>query len=171
MKNITYPENYTGKIDLYAVDDFLEQLNTESTFFSVDLYDNECEFVVSYLYEGKRKINSMLKKIPEKHTIDFFQKNILKIQERVGVVAQYRSMKKYFSEKYNNFRIYATSFGLSVVVVCRNTENVKADIELIKKELHENGIEFKTEFSNANWVYRFIFRKKQENIVKLEKMF
>jgi len=171
MDNIMYPESYEGRADLYHLDKFIDQLETGQEFYSLYFYEDESCFTVSFIDEyGKRKHRSRSKKIPEKHTVEFFRKNILKMQELRKEASQYVSVKKYFSKKYKTFNIYATSFGLSVVVVCRDIANVKRDIDEIVRELNKSKIEFATQLSDAKWVYRFILSKKKENIEKLERM-
>jgi hypothetical protein len=82
----------------------------------------------------------------------------------------YKNLSSTFAKILNlngNTCVYPTSYGIGF------TNYVFRDVETankLKSILDQNGIEYKTEYSDAFYVYRFIISKKKENINKINSL-
>lgn len=63
--------------------------------------------------------------------------------------------------------VYAASYGIGMF---RLFGIEKETLDKVNKFLIDNNIEYRNEFSVANWVYRYVISKKTENIEKLKKI-
>ena len=93
------------------------------------------------------------------------------IIEKINLAGKYKAINysKLFADTIgidlHGLGIYAASYGVGIsVLFCRDR---KKDIETISSFLKENDIIFKTEYSDAQWVYRFKISQTKENIEKL----
>ena len=65
----------------------------------------------------------------------------------------------------SSISVYPASYGIGVVVLFGRTDN---QIETVKKILDDYQIKYKTEYSQAHWVYRFKISKSKSNLDQLE---
>lgn len=65
---------------------------------------------------------------------------------------------------FESLGVYPASYGLGVFLCFGYKEIVHEDINKIESFLKKNNIEFKTEYSNKNWVYRFKISKDTNNL-------
>jgi hypothetical protein len=99
-------------------------------------------------------------------TIDY----ILNIINKDNVYQNFcNDFKKLLPEKYkNSVDVYPTSYGIGIfVALCfskNERENIKKEIELI---LTKYNIDYKNEYSDAGWVFRYKISKAKENIDKI----
>ena len=70
---------------------------------------------------------------------------------------------------YGRFTVYPTTYGIGVCNLYRFGAQ-KEEIAILEKFLTDAGIEFKNEYSDAHWVYRFKLSKKQSNIEKISSL-
>lgn len=70
--------------------------------------------------------------------------------------------------KFKSLNVYPTSYGIGVFLCFGYKEALKEDINEIEAFLNKNQIEFKTEYSLKNWVYRFKISKSKDNLKILE---
>lgn len=71
------------------------------------------------------------------------------------------------SNYFNHNLVYPTTYGLGYYCLLLNESTFNGINKKISKFLKENTIDFKNEFSNACWVYRFKFKSLKENNIKL----
>jgi len=68
---------------------------------------------------------------------------------------------------YSNLNAYPTSYGIGVFLYGRGIEETKTQIEELLNSL---GIDYKTEYSEGNWVFRYRISKSKENIAKINEI-
>jgi len=66
--------------------------------------------------------------------------------------------------------IYFTSFGFSYDMFFKSQKQFDIDISAIKQVLDNKNIKYRCEYSDANWVYRFIISKETNNLAKINKL-
>ena len=71
------------------------------------------------------------------------------------------------SSYFNHNLVYPTTYGLGYYCLLLNEATFNEINKKISKFLKENNIDFKNEYSDACWVYRFKFKSLKENNVKL----
>lgn len=132
-------------------------------------YDSKLLFIE---YKNNDNVRLIYKKIPIKSkeiTIDFIEKLIIK-NEKLYSLSKYSNFSDLMNnllKKYNyNSYIYPTTYGIGVWIFF----NYNADkiILEIKNILNQNKIEYKTEVSDAEYVYRFRISKKFANLQLIE---
>lgn len=110
---------------------------------------------------------TMVLKAPKKEmTIEWIEGNFTK--DKV-----YKSFAPFF-KKYlaktgvGNFDVFATTYGIGVMAILNR--NKAQDIAQISEQLDKLGIKYYTEWSDAQWVYRFKISKEISNIEKIKKI-
>lgn len=103
-------------------------------------------------------------KLPKKKQVDLSY-----FVEKIEADSIYISFAKKFGQliNENGLSCYPTTYGIGVFVAVgyRNSINeIKSKIETL---LTDRGIEYKTEYSEAGWVFRYKISKSKENIAKL----
>lgn len=68
----------------------------------------------------------------------------------------------------STFYIYPTSYGVGVSVLFSLNEQMKSKVDDVVKVLKENNIEYRNEYSEAGWVYRFVISKSAENLKRID---
>ncbi len=71
------------------------------------------------------------------------------------------------SNYFNHNLVYPTTYGLGYYCLLLNESTFNEINKKISKFLKENKIDFKNEYSDAFWVYRFKFKSLKENNIKL----
>jgi len=66
-----------------------------------------------------------------------------------------------------NFCIYPTTYGIGVWLFCNFSAD--ADIKRVDSILNEQGIEFRNEYSEAQWVWRYVISKAEANRLRIDK--
>ena len=66
-----------------------------------------------------------------------------------------------------NFYIYPTTYGIGVWLVYNFS--AKEDIKRVDSILNEQGIEFRNEYSDAQWVWRYVISKAEANRLRIDK--
>lgn len=77
---------------------------------------------------------------------------------------------KLLKEKGYGSSAYATSYGIGVFVAFGFRKNINAAIMNIEAMLNDLNIDYKTERSNAGWVFRFRLSKSQANINRIKEI-
>lgn len=170
MENIKYTGNiqtdlisvlsktYRG-VTFIAENAFDETDITNAKYLSVPfVVDPDNEDNVFYL--GKQF------KLPSKKPV-----NVAWVEEQLNKDSVYKNFSDKFSELLSSrgfsktsINVYPTSYGIGVAIFFGDKEKVKNSIESL---LNEYGIEYKTEYSEAGWVYRYKISKSASNIAKL----
>lgn len=121
---------------------------------------------ITFLYPINEFSNYIGKsfKLPKKKQVD-----LTYFVEKIEADNIYISFAKKFGQliNKNGLSCYPTTYGIGVFVAVgyRNSINeIKSKIETL---LTDRGIEYKTEYSEAGWVFRYKISKSKENISKL----
>ena len=139
---------------LYYTDNSTDQVSPEiATAISV--------YRLEPYYEQK------LIKLPKKQqvTVDW-------IMDKLSSDSIYKSFTDKFEKLLNEKGIkgvnaYPTTYGIGIFILFGNTNETKERIDSLLKQY---GIEFKNEYSDARYVYRYVISKSKENIERMEKM-
>jgi len=87
------------------------------------------------------------------------------ILERLNKESTFINLAKYLRNLLNaNMNCYPTSYGIGIFCLFAR----KGDVSKIEAYLNNNLIEYRNEYSDAYWVYRFIISKSSQNIEKLK---
>lgn len=80
----------------------------------------------------------------------------------------YINLSKYLKREFNNsFNIYCTSYGIGIDVFLSKKDDA---IEAVANKLDSLNIEYRNEFSDAKWIYRFIISKSKTNMEFIKKL-
>lgn len=98
-------------------------------------------------------------------TVDYL---IKKVNDKMKVDNYYTNLTKVFEKLISNARFYATTYGIGMETLFYNSEKAKENVETLERFLTANKIEYRNEYSDARWVYRFVISKSKENIEKIK---
>lgn len=79
----------------------------------------------------------------------------------------YKNLRAVFEKMLPSYAFYATSYGIGMDALFKSHEGVKKAAKGLCDFLDSKGIEYRNEYSDAAWVYRFVISKSQENISKI----
>lgn len=127
--------------------------------------DQAIEMIV-YQYEPTFTMKTI--KLPKNKLVDFDY-----IMNKVNADKVYQNFADNFrslltgSGFEHSINVYPTSYGIGFFVLFNfRNENTKIK-ECIDSILNERNIEYRNEFSDAGWVFRYRISKSKENISKL----
>ena len=84
------------------------------------------------------------------------------IMDKLSSESNYQNLSKYLNKLVkSSFCLYAASYGIGLDAF---GEVNKEDENKIKELLDGLGLEYKTEYSEASWIYRFVISKNKSNI-------
>lgn len=90
------------------------------------------------------------------------------IMDKLNKDSVYINLQKYLLKAFqNSIYIYVASYGIGV---CNIFGEYKYGAEIVQKKLNDLGIKYRTEFSDAMWVYRFIISKDRDNMKILKSL-
>lgn len=103
-------------------------------------------------------------KLPKKKVVDFTY-----FAEKLDSDNAYISFVKEFNKIINQEGLicYPTTYGFGVFVAFGFRKSIEAIKTKIEDVLNSKGIIYKTEYSDAGWVFRYKISKSKENISKL----
>jgi len=84
--------------------------------------------------------------------------------------AEYSNLRPVFEKLGIKGNIYYTSFGFSYDCFFKNAETMKIETAELSKALDNIGIEYKNEYSDAFWVYRYKISQSKSNIDKINNL-
>lgn len=144
----------------YGLDDFLKQGGnlTEATSLEILGFDKESDYPVY--------INFITPKNKE-ITIEYLFNKLDKFFNRENC---YKNLSDIFKKMLPSCNFYATTYGIGVDTIYKSLEDGKKDIEKLENYLVSNKIEYKTEYSEACWVYRFVISKNTSNLNKINNL-
>ena len=87
---------------------------------------------------------------------------------KMGVESSYKNLSQYLGKLFPGAFLFATSYGIGFDAFLQSDAKVKKNSQFISDKLNALGITFRTEYSDAYWVYRFIISKSAKNISILE---
>lgn len=132
---------------------------------------NANKLYITYFDDNKNEImfvkseNIKSKLITDKYIIDLVDKNKKSYNSYFGDFAL--KMRKILAENNLNedLSVYPTTYGIGVwVFYNRNFEKYQQTITDILKN---KGVDFKNEYSDMQWVFRFKISKKRNNLLKI----
>jgi len=126
-----------------------EQADTITFFYPINDFSN---------YIGKSF------KLPKKKVVDFAY-----FAEKLDSDNTYITFVKEFNKFINQEGLicYPTTYGFGVFVAVGFRKSIEAIKTKIEDVLNSKGIIYKTEYSDAGWVFRYKISKSKENISKL----
>lgn len=81
--------------------------------------------------------------------------------------SSYKNLSQYLRQIFDySISIYPASYGIGVDTF----GGYKASAKKVSEKLEELGLKYRTEFSDAGWVYRFIVSKGSDNMKILESL-
>lgn len=86
------------------------------------------------------------------------------VLERINKEHEDKNLYWMLRKHFDGINIYSASYGVGV---CSLFDR-ECDIEIVKKKLNELGIKYRTELSEAGWVYKFIISKSKDNLSRLQ---
>lgn len=88
------------------------------------------------------------------------------IMNKLNQESIYRNLSDLFSKLCKNIPVYPTTYGIGVDAFYNR--DMSKEIRMIEDKLNELGIEYRNEFSEAGYVYRFVISKKSVNLEKIK---
>lgn len=76
----------------------------------------------------------------------------------------YKNLRHVFENLKIKGAIYYTSFGFSYDCFFKSQKTFDQEVLVIQNHLRDLHIQFKNEYSDARWVYRFIISKSKANL-------
>lgn len=103
-------------------------------------------------------------KVPKrKPFVDYVLNTIAKKEAR-----QYQSLMPLFARlDLRHVSCYPTTYGIGICTLFRSRAGVDEDVAKVADALSSLGIEYRNEYSNEHWVYRFIISTKSENLSRI----
>lgn len=126
-------------------------------FSKVKEYD--CVTICGFTNEGENV--SKWFKSPKNKEVTFEY-----IMNKVNQESIYRNLSDLFSKLCKNIPVYPTTYGIGVDAFYN--QYMCNEIKIIEDKLNELGIEYRNEFSEAGYVYRFVISKKSINLQKIK---
>jgi hypothetical protein len=90
-----------------------------------------------------------------------------KVAKSMNKENTYKNLRRVFEKMLPSYAFYATSYGVGMDALFKSHETVIQAAQGLCDFLDKNGIEYKNEYSDAAWVYRFVISKSRKNIDKI----
>jgi hypothetical protein len=153
----------------------LKQLDALYTYIFMDDYMNEVQadkatelhigFARAIGDDDPEYIGKSIKATKKETTLEY-------ITDKLSAISVYKSFASHFGKliKPMGLNAYPTTYGIGIfVMLMRNktSETIQNEIDTLLTNL---GIEYKTEFSDAHWVFRYKISKSAKNIERLNQV-
>jgi len=153
-------ENTINKIELdYTIwfeDDYTNEVSPQkATYINIGFERGEPNIFIGKSFKAPKKMEV---------TYEWVAKKINRKKELVNFCKNFNTFLK-----KHGLRGYPTSYGIGVETIYKMTGNFDQICALIEKKLNSFGIKYKTEYSDAHWVFRYKISQSAENIEKLNK--
>jgi hypothetical protein len=134
----------------------------------MNVVENPTEAIEMIIYEYEPVFKMKTIKLPKTKLVDFDY-----IMNKINTEKIYQNFANNFRQLLvgsgfeNSINVYPTTYGIGFFVLFNfrnNNHNIKLKIDEI---LNNKGIEYKNEFSDAGWVFRYKISKSKENIERL----
>lgn len=126
---------------------------------------------VLYIKYGDRQIARKETTKSKEITVEYIQKVVERDKKAFsGAYGDFaRKMEQLLQRNGigRNFCIYPTTYGIGVWLVYNFSAD--ADIKRVDSILNEQGIEFRNEYSDAQWVWRYVISKAEANRLRIDK--
>lgn len=90
-----------------------------------------------------------------------------KVNKYLGQEQAYKNLSAIFKKLLPSYNFYETTYGVGMEALFLTHEQVLKRAEPLLKLLNKLAIEYNTEYSGANWVYRFKISKSKDNLEKI----
>jgi hypothetical protein len=87
---------------------------------------------------------------------------------KMSCESSYKNLSQYLGKLFPGAFLFATSYGIGFSAFAQSDATVKKNSQFISDKLISLGINFRTEYSDAYWIYRFVISKSVKNISILE---
>lgn len=108
-------------------------------------------------------------KLPSKMQVTFDW-----LMNKVNTDKVYKSFAENFNKllksKGSKLNAYPTTYGIGVFVAIGSQSAIQKSKEEVENLLNSLGISYTTEYSDANWVYRYKISKSKENVERIENL-
>ena len=121
------------------------------------------------IYDYSSFVNFKTFRLPKKKLVDLewimnkwnSEKAFVSFVEDFKTLLQERGYK-------HSINCYPTSYGIGVFVMLGHRDNIKKMKSDIDNLMNEIGVDYRNEYSDAGWVFRYVISKKKENIDKIK---
>jgi hypothetical protein len=137
------------------------------SFWSNPNFSNvkEVPFTQAYecLIKYDKNCSGLWVKLPKKFTVEWVHNQIIR-----KIQTQSIDYKKIFNKgiKDNNLRLYPTTYGFGISTF-QSSKTIAQEVDKVREFLGINGIEYKNEYSEQHYAYRFVISKSKDNLQKL----
>ena len=143
-------------------------LNNTKDWYNDSVTAKDADEITIYNYDNGLTFKSF--KLPKKKLVDFeWVMNKWNSEKTfVSFVADFKKMLANRGYKHS-INCYPTSYGIGIFVAigCRdNIKKIKTDVDSLMDKI---GVEYRNEYSEAGYVFRYVISKKKENIEKIKK--
>lgn len=140
--------------------DFLRKGNklSEATSLEILGFDKETGAFVNVKFNAPKN-----KEITTAYLFD-------KVDKYLNRENVYKNLSNVFSKMLPSYSFYATTYGIGMDALFKNHVTVKRDADRLYQYLKDNNIEFRNEYSEAGWVWRFVISKSASNIEKIQSL-
>ena len=103
-------------------------------------------------------------KVPKRKSfVDHVMDTIAKKEAR-----QYQSLMPLFARlDLRHVSCYPTTYGIGICTLFRSRSGVDEDVTKVADALSSLGIEYRNEYSDEHWVYRFVISTKADNLSRI----
>lgn len=129
-------------------------------FFNESTIEKASILSIGFSKDGEY-VGKTIKPLKKEITIEY-------IINKINFNSIYTNFSKSFNKliELDGYNSYPTTYGIGIFVLfCRKTESIAK----ITAKLESLGIEYRNEYSDAGWVYRFRISQSKENINKINK--
>lgn len=146
----------------------LEMLNEIFYFTFYDNFTNEVamdkatELYIGFTKDETEYIGKSIKATKKEMTFDY-------IMSKINSDKTFKNFSSEFNKIISKYGLsaYPTSYGIGVFVAVGFRKSIEAIKTKIEDVLNSKGIIYKTEYSDAGWVFRYKISRSKENISKL----
>ena len=117
---------------------------------------------IGWSKDGEEYTNKTIKETKRETTFAY-------VMEQINKDKTYANFSNQFNKVISKLGLsaYPTTYGIGVFVAIGFRNSIDITKNLIYQELKKLDIDFTTEYSEANWVFRYKISKSKENINKL----
>lgn len=123
----------------------------------------DANYIRLYNCDKRGKLHFVSIKAPKNKEVTFGMVSV-----KMNTESSYRNLSQYLCKLFPGAWLFATSYGIGYDAFLQSNESVKKNSQFISDRLNALGITFRTEYSDAYWIYRFKISKSAENISILE---
>lgn len=136
-------------------------LHFQDEFINVVEPEKAIEMYIGYLKMGEliQYIGKTIKATKKETTVEY-------VMDKINAEKIYKNFSSEFNKAIREFGLnaYPTSYGIGVSVLFTSQSKESELTKVVEDALNKIGVAFKTEYSEAWWVFRFKISKSAENI-------